>query len=129
MLWHEATPQGYLNHTRQQRRRSGGTVTNNFYGPSNFVQGNNHGVMSVSQNFTATPQELLSAMRQVLDMQTIPWNRPELAEVRGIMCQAVAKGDPSRAKIAIRKLRMVVEQLALSVAGNAAYQLLTSYFK
>lgn len=126
--WVEATPEGYQKNVQRRVLRSGGSVTNNFFGPSNYVQGSNYGTMSANQIAATSPDQLLDAMRQVLDLQSIPWSRPELAEVRGSMVRAVAKGDPARAKTAVRKLRSIVEQLALGVSGNAAYQLLTAFF-
>src|SRR4030095_12733772 len=96
LMWLEASFQGYTNRMRQNgsRSRSGRPVSYNFFGPSNVVQGHNYGSISANQNNGPSSAELLAAMREVLDLTSIPWKSPELTDVRAELVRAVAKSDP-----------------------------------
>jgi hypothetical protein len=85
--------------------------------------------MNAHQSVNATRDDLMAALQNVLALNSIPWSQAELPHVRHVLCQAVAKNDPDYARSAVRKLRQIVEQLALGVGGNAAYQLLISHFR
>ena len=74
-------------------------------------------------------QSEIAALQKVLSISSIPWKEGQLVQVRHTFCHAVATNEPDYARNAVRKLRQIVEQLALGVGGNAAYQLLINHFK
>jgi hypothetical protein len=133
-LWLRATPEGYV--TRRQEKlsrkplRDGGrtVMNNNFYGPSNYVQGVNLGPMNASQTSDIDQVRLISAIREVLQDSAIPWSRNELIPVRSELTEAAEANDPGKARQAFLRLRQVLDQLAIGVTGNAAFALLAAYY-
>jgi hypothetical protein len=74
--------------------------------------------------------QLLVCIRQVLDLQEIPWSDPRLGDVREVMEEAVAQQNPrlSGMKQAVARLKETCEDVAVGVLGNGVFQLLVNCF-
>lgn len=132
--WLRATSDGFRRYMGEINAgrpiRSGGrsVTNNNFYGPSNYVQGVNLGQMNANQFQDIDPEHLVSAIREVLQDESIPWGERELEPIRNELEEVVDEGDPGRGRQAFARLRHVLDQLAIGVGGNAAFALLQAYY-
>jgi hypothetical protein len=75
--------------------------------------------------------EVLSWLREVLGLREIPWSDSELTDVRYTIEEAIEQQNPraSGLKQAVITLGNICQQVAIGVAGNSAYALLTQHFR
>jgi TIR domain len=112
-VWVAATSDGYARHIRSRKTRnstSGDTVTNHFYGPSNYVQGANFGQMNATQAGPEAPSRMLASIREILDDRRILWHGDEAVRVRDELQKAAEERDSDRARSALRRFAELARQ-------------------
>jgi hypothetical protein len=74
--------------------------------------------------------QVLSCLQEVLGLEQILWNEPELSEIRRIIEEALARQNPRMPglKQAVIKLRDLCGDLLKGVLSNGAYALLMHFF-
>jgi hypothetical protein len=142
MTWHEASD---MFQARRALRRPGGTreragqvtmnfsIGDNFSGIFNYAGRDIAGNSSVENRFLGrelSNDQALECLKELLASSQIPWERKELRGIRKALVAGVDQGDIDSHEVtsAFFKLREIVTQLTLGVAGNGIYQLLLDYF-
>lgn len=136
VVWHDSTDEVQKD-IEEARRRA--RMDPNRRSPINISGGNFHGIQNFASDVSAEQtvnigasvngQEVLEALRDLLQRSDIPWSSPQLEGARGVVDDVVERQDPTdpRLKRAVRLILQVCASLGVGIAGSGAYEILRSF--
>ena len=132
-VWHEASDEVQIERAkvRSQQLKDPGRAPSfvfngDFTGVINYAGRDLHDVTSSVRKDGPSREEIMSALRHVLNDERVPWSAPAMQAPRKQFEEALRTGsvEQPRLRAAVDKLFAVCASLGMSVAGNAAYEIL-----
>lgn len=84
---------------------------------------------STAQNVQISDSQLLLCLREILDLQEIPWSDSELVDVRRVIQEALTERNPRKPELKRKlvKLQSVCGEVLVGMLSSGAYQLLLHF--
>jgi hypothetical protein len=132
-VWYECTAQAQAAKLRGDRmsrdkKRAPSIIFEASVGNFNYAEGDISGQTTNYYGVVSTDQ-VVSALEVMLKRTDVPWQSEELAGVRPVIEEAVARRTTTQAGLrpAVAKLVGMIENIGLGLAGNAVFEVLKSF--